>query len=522
MLRLLLFLALLPSLAAALPVPPQPESVAVIYNSRQPESKKLASAYAIARGIPTDNLIGLDLPETPQISRDQFERLLHKPLVDEFDRRSWWQRERDEEGVPRVTETRVRILVCVRGVPSRIAGPDLRRKGEDGKPLPLRPEDHLRSTAAAVDSELALLAIGEFPAAGPLTNPYYKMDQPIGATEVPLLPVGRLDGPSFDLCQRMIRDALAAEETGLWGMAVIDIANKSHPKDPNGDPWLRTVAEDLAEAGIPCLVDSFSPTLPVNFPLKDTALYYGWYDWHVSGPFKNPGFRFRRGAVAVHLHSFSAAQLGNAERNWCAPLLAKGAAATLGNVHEPLLHLTHNFDIFQQRLLAGYTLVEAAYMSNPALSWQGVVLGDPLYRPYLHLDGSGRKEPEDAAYRALRIARLRWGEQPEELEQRLRNAAGRMEDGVYLEALGLELARKGEPARAAAAFAEAGKAYSDNLDKLRMDLLRAKIAREERRTAAAVQVLREARRHYSHLRESEAAAAWLNILDPPAPPPAKQ
>jgi len=51
---------------------------------------------------------------------------------------------------------------------------------------------------------------------------------------------------------------------------------------------------------------------------------------------------------------------------------------TLGNVYEPYLQMTHHFDIFQTRLLAGHTVVEAAYMALPVLSWQNVVLGDPL------------------------------------------------------------------------------------------------------------------------------------------------
>ena len=44
--------------------------------------------------------------------------------------------------------------------------------------------------------------------------------------------------------------------------------------------------------------------------MRSAALYFGWYDWNVSGPFLNPRFRFRKGAVAMHLHSFSAEQLG--------------------------------------------------------------------------------------------------------------------------------------------------------------------------------------------------------------------
>jgi hypothetical protein len=334
--------------------------------------------------------------------------------------------------------------------------------------------------------------------------------------------VGRIDGPTFDVCQRMISDAIAAEKTGLWGMAVVDIANKGKENVglQMGDDWLEATASSLMNEGIPTLVDRFNPTLPHNFPLKDTAIYFGWYDGHVSGPFINPSFKFKRGAVAVHLHSFSASQLRNATQNWCAPLLDKGAAATLGNVYEPLLHLTHNFDIFTSRLLAGYTLVEAAYMSAPVLSWHHVVLGDPLYRPYLHLDGSGEKKDADAVYRALRIAHMRWAKDATELEKQLRLAAPRMKSGIMLEALGLDLVKREQTAQAAVVFQQAKALYTSNVDKLRMDMLVAAIDWSGQRKPAAIKALRDAQLRYGHLPEIEAAAAWLNILDPPPPPPA--
>jgi uncharacterized protein (TIGR03790 family) len=50
------------------------------------------------------------------------------------------------------------------------------------------------------------------------------------------------------------------------------------------------------------VVDRFNETLPKNYPMTDAALYYGWYEWSVNGPFINPRFKFRKGAVAMHLH----------------------------------------------------------------------------------------------------------------------------------------------------------------------------------------------------------------------------
>ena len=55
-------------------------SVAVIYNSRLADSKKLAEYYAERRKIPTNQIFGLSLPETETISRAEFRDRLQKPL----------------------------------------------------------------------------------------------------------------------------------------------------------------------------------------------------------------------------------------------------------------------------------------------------------------------------------------------------------------------------------------------------------------------------------------------------------
>jgi len=511
--RLLGFLLCFPLVARAAPAAPTPGSVAILYNSASADSKELAEFYAKAREIPTDNLIGLKLPEKEEISRAEFDGTLLNPLKAEYDRRGWWERQKDAAGNLVPVKTRIRILVCMYGVPSRVTA-------TPGTPAPKPGEPALNTTEAAVDSELALLGIEGLPVAGFLRNPYFKMEKSVVENGLPMTLVGRIDSPSRATCERMIRDAIETEKTGLWGMAAIDIAKK-YPDSIAGDPSLENIVRLHRETGIPTIIDRFPDTFPINYPMRDLALYYGWYDWNVNGPFVNPSFRFKKGAVAVHLHSFSAAQLRDPSKNWSAPLLARGAAATLGNVFEPYLEMTHHFDIFQARLLAGYTLVEAAYMSVPVLSWQNVVLGDPLYRPFLHIDGSGDKADADREYRAIRIATMRWKDDPKQLEGMLREGADRLKSGVMMEAAGLLLSESKIPGAAAADFQKAKLYYPGKPDRLRMDLHLAAIDRTEGRKASAIKLLLGARTIYLNLPEAAAAQAWLNILDPPPPPPAK-
>lgn len=503
----LLFLLLLP-VYGELPTPPAPDRVVVVYNSQVDASGELARHYAKLREIPEANLVGLPLVEKEEITREYYEAKIRDPLIAAFDKNDWWRRVTNEKGSQVVVATKKNILVTIRGVPSRISATEAEKKGDKDS----KKEQMFKSTNAAVDSELTLLGHEGYQLEGGLNNPYFKKEASIIESNLPILLVGRIDGPSHGVSKKLINDAIEVEQTGLWGMAYFDVANK----DPEGDLWIKNMAAVMNDAGFPTYREPFNETFPTRFPLRDTAFYIGWYDWNVSGPFKENSFHFKKGAIAVHLHSFSASQLRDPKKNWCAPLLARGAAATLGNTYEPFLQYTHHLDVFGQRLMKGYTLVEAAYMSMPVLSWQGVVLGDPLYRPFTHLDGSGKRADDDRTYRALRIAKMRWGLDAAEWERQLRAAATRMNDPRFLEAIALDLTTRNLDARASAAFLDARHRYEAETDKLRMDLYNISLQRRAERKAVALQELRTAEQVYASLPEVAAVKEWLKVVDPPA------
>jgi uncharacterized protein (TIGR03790 family) len=514
------FFCLLAGLIPLVEAGPSPESVAILYNASVPESRQLAEFYRESRGIPAENLIALSMPAAADISREDYEQAIAKPLRAEFDRRGWWKRARDPGGITLPVINRIRILVTMRGVPLRVKPtpkpkPDPARAAS-GKPA--APKDPMAGRdEAAVDSELAMVGAEGLPLEGVLQNKFYQSAKPIAQAGLPfLLLTARIDAPSYATCQRMIRDALEAEQSGLWGMAYVDVANKI----VQGDQWLENVVKANNRAGIPTVVDRFNDTLPKNYPMTEAALYYGWYDWHVSGPFLNPRFKFRKGAVAMHLHSFSAQQLTDAGKNWSGPLLERGAAATVGNVYEPYLHLTHDFGMLHQRLLDGYSWVEACWMAMPVTSWQGVVLGDPLYQPFRHLSGTGTVGREDKDFRALRAAALQWPDSPLQRRGELEKAGQRTRSGFFAEAVGLELLEAGLSAEAAMRFRDAKALHVRTEDKLRQDFHLIAIDRAAKRKDLAVRGLRDARLHYGAIPEAEALGGWLDILDPPPPPPA--
>jgi len=224
-----------------------------------------------------------------------------------------------------------------------------------------------------------------------------------------LLLVCRLDAPSDLTVRAMIDDAISVEQGGLWGWGYVDSRSIKDGGYAEGDEWLKTAASEMREQGIPVLWDKAPETLPVGYPVTDAAVYLGWYADSIVGPFADPNFRFRPGAIAVHIHSFSAATVRSVQGGWCGPLLARGAAVTVGNVYEPYLTLTAHLDVFQDRLMAGFTFAESAYMSLRALSWMNVSIGDPLYRPYaawqrMQVKVRGEKKDNWQKYRSIVLA----------------------------------------------------------------------------------------------------------------------
>ena len=522
--RMRKFVPLLLAVSGLTPLPAAPlgpSEVVVVFNSAVPESVKLAAIYRDARKIPADNLIGLKMPATVDISRADYVSTIQNPLRLEFDKRHFWQRAKDSNNTVGPVANKIRVLVTMRGVPLRIQAAPEPKDAKEAK------EEKVANDAkgpvggrddAAVDSELAMFGVEDVPIKGVLSNKYFKSEKSISEANLPFLVLtARIDAVSMATCERMVHDAVETEAIGLWGRAYVDIANKY----PEGDKWLEGVVSENLRVGIPTVVDRFNDTLPKNYPMTEAALYYGWYDWSLSGPFLNPKFRFRKGAVAMHLHSFSAQQLTNPTQNWSAGLLEKGAAVTIGNVGEPYLQLTHQFDILHQGLLAGHTWVEAAWMAMPAASWQGIVLGDPLYRPFLHFDGNGKRLKPDSDFLALRLAAIRWGDKPEEMRKQLQDLTESLKSGTLSEALGLRLVEAAKPAAAAVWFSNAKGHFLKPEDKLRQDFNLIAIQRAAPNgKAQAIQALREAKARYGSIPEAEALSGWLDILDPPPPPPA--
>ena len=409
----------------------------VVFNKSEKISATLAQLYAKQRSIPADHVVGLDCPIEDDVSREDFEATIATPLRELFKERHWWTVRTDSEGKERVSGMTIRFVAVIKGVPLKIRPSAQSNPGDPAGTGPIGSHNE-----AAVDSELALLAFPNHPIAGAIPNPYFQSFRPIREFETAaILLVCRLDAPTPEMVSRMITDSVAAEKNGLWGRAYVDSSHHTAPGAEMGDKWMADIVDQLRKAGVPVVVDDTPNVFPDNFPMSDCALYYGWYTGGITGPFNQSDFKFVQGAVAVHIHSFSASTLRDANNGWVGPLIARGAAASLGNVYEPYLQLTSHLDILNDRLLHGFTLAESAYMSQQGLSWMGIVVGDPLYRPYAgwqQIEGardSGRGAQLWKAYHDFAVKNS--SRPPAEYRALARQLAARTRNGPMLEDLGL-------------------------------------------------------------------------------------
>ena len=377
----------------------EPDEIVVIANKNASHSVSLAKYYMEKRNIPKKNLIKLWITNKSWCSR----------------------REYDEDVVPKILkylkkndpEKKIRCLVTMYGLPIKIRPPDL-TADEKNQLEKLKAQRELfknelhalskdqikkrgilknklqnlgRQIAVTIkydyrvsfDSELALILAGKYPLKGWVINPYFLgfRGKRTGITKEKVLMVSRIDGSSDKIVKRIIDDSLKAESAGLQGTAYFD-AKRAKP-DTKKKIKSATVFYDnslhLAAARIeklklmPVLVnDEIKLFQPGDCP--DAALYCGWYSLNKY----IDAFDWQRGAVGYHIVSSTL---------WWRRMLDDGVAATLGPVSEPYLQAFPPPEMFFGLLIDGYyTLAESYILSLPYLSWQMVLFGDPLYRPF--------------------------------------------------------------------------------------------------------------------------------------------
>ncbi len=362
----------------------EPEEILVVANREMEGSVDLATFYMEQRSIPQSNFLALSLTLSETMTRGEYEKTLKKNVLDYLNN-------------SRSTK-RIAAIVLMYGVPLKVAPPvpslvEMRRirqisdSKEGNKKEQDKEIEKLRHTnmRAAVDSELALVLAGDYDLDGWVKNPYFLgfQGEKLALTKDQVLLVSRLDGPDTATVYRIINDSLQAEKKGLQGKAYFDARwPMTQKKNLSGynlyDQSIHNAAEAVKKR-MQVIVDEQNE-LFAEKSCPDAALYCGWY----SLAHYVDSFTWQQGAIGYHIASAECSSLKDTKRPlWCLKMLEKGVAATIGPVYEPYVQGFPLPELFFSRLVEGYmSLGESYLVSLPFLSWQTILIGDPLYQPF--------------------------------------------------------------------------------------------------------------------------------------------
>jgi uncharacterized protein (TIGR03790 family) len=351
------------------------ENVLLIINDASPISVDVGKYYAQKRGIPQSNVFRIKTSAGDDISRADFERQIESPIA------SWLTRN--------FAQDRILYIVLTKGVPLRVNG----SSGSDG-------------TVASVDSELTLLYRKMFtgeglPPAGHIDNPYFLKEAPLAQAKQfshagqDIYLVSRLDGYNFADIQGLINRGLAPAKEGK---ILLDMKGSPTQK---GDSWLQSAADLLSGMGFKDRV-VLESTEKVLTGAKKVLGYYSWGSNDPAIHIRHFDFEFVPGALAGMFVSFDGRTFSEPPADWTvgkswndkntsfagAPqslagdLIHDGITGIAGHVSEPYLEATIHPNILFPAYLSGFNLVESYYLAMPYLSWQTVVVGDPLCAPF--------------------------------------------------------------------------------------------------------------------------------------------
>jgi len=384
----------------------EPDEILIIANANHSGSLSIAQYYCAKRGVPVDNILTLPLGTelSYTITRANYEKQLAEPIRERL--------------LSLGSSGHINCLLTTYGVPIKVEGrgplegqedklnrlrglaeqeknelEKLKLKGSakstkqqertNAKLAQLQSEiDRIigNETGASVDSELSMVLFGNYE--------LYRWQPNIlknNALYLSLntLMVCRLDGPDEGIVKGLVDKAITAEKTGLTGIAYID--SRGIPDDNKRyspgyfDQSLRDLAAFTRLRTKIAVKEERTEKLFAAGACPRTAIYCGWYSLKKY----IDAFDFVNGAIGYHISSWEAVDLRDPNSSqWCPAMLKDGITATLGAAAEPYLHSFPEPRAFFPELFNGRCLVEAYYRTKPFNSWQLVLIGDPLYRPF--------------------------------------------------------------------------------------------------------------------------------------------
>ncbi len=337
-----------------------PQNVLVVVNDASPVSRSIGEYYAQRRAIPSGNICHLHTTSDEAISRRQYDTEVAAPIADCLKRNN-------------LAES-ILYIVTTLGVPLKIPG-----------------SSGLSGDEASVDSELTLLYSdmkeAHHPTPGSIPNPFFgHSDEKFSHPQFPIYLVTRLAAYDLEEVKGIVDRSLHAVNRGKF---VVDLSGEGNPQ---GEEWLLNSV----------------PLLPPDRVVLDktpTALYFqkdviAYASWGSNDPHRRrrfTGFEWLPGAIMTEFVSTNGRTFVRPPENWTisdwnspqlwfagspqtltADYIHEGATGGSGHVYEPYLAMNPRPDILIPAYYRGRNLAESYYLSIPRLSWQNIVVGDPL------------------------------------------------------------------------------------------------------------------------------------------------
>ncbi|MCA9756173.1 MAG: TIGR03790 family protein [Candidatus Eisenbacteria bacterium] len=422
--------------------------VLVVARRSDPESYKIAVRYAEARRVAPSHVVFLDVPRTEEVTRDTYESRILAPLVD------WWNRtERNERpdyvvlihGLPHkiygsgeLTGTRASVdsELCFLPTAAMSAPPPIQGRrlnpygrGADEEFPAFSHQRYGICLVTRIDGftvDDALTLIDRSIAGSSLTPDGAKggrIDERIG---------GRIGERIGEQIGERIEEPRGERSRSLQSETRARVLLDENGTTSVGNRWLRAAAERLREPPrvnlSPMAGTDAEPTSPqspwFSVELESTGTFVserdrllGYAGWGSNDPAFRRDFRFEwvPGALVTTFVSSSARTFHEPPSGWTtgpaaegtafegstqslsADWVRSGATGVAGNAYEPYLDACPRPQILFPAYLSGRNLAESYYLALPYLSWQSVILGDPLCSPF----GPGRPSLSDEDVRRI-------------------------------------------------------------------------------------------------------------------------
>lgn len=351
------------------------DNVLLVVNENSGDSVRIGEHYARARAVPQAQVLRIKTDAAAdEIDRAAFDSQILFPVAD------WLRRN--------AAQDRILYIVLTRGVPLRV-------RGSSGR----------AGTTASVDSELTLvyrrLTGAEVVLAGPQPNPYFLGDASIAQAKLfshqayDIYLVTRLDGFTVDDALKVVDRGAAPQREGR-----ILLDQKASITDAGGNAWLKGAADWMTANGFGDRV-VLETTSRVLTNEKNVLGYFSWGSNDSAVTTRTFGLGFVPGALAGMFVSTDARTFKEPPAGWtigpwtdkskffanspqslAGDLIREGVTGVAGHVAEPFLDATIRPNILFPAYLSGFNLAESFYLAMPYVSWQTVVVGDPLCAPF--------------------------------------------------------------------------------------------------------------------------------------------